>query len=457
MTKGTTMRVRVESGELEGTVEDGVAAFLGVPYAAGPTGGSRFLPPTLPPRWAGVRPATRFGATAPQPGSLRARMVLGRSGPSGPDYLVLNVWTPQSDRRANLPVLVWIHGGAFTNGSGDVPALRGATLAKDTETVVVTVNYRLGPLGFASHPELTGDHANLGLLDQRAALDWVGRNITAFGGDPSRVTLAGDSAGAMSAAIQSVLPGADTPIAALSLHSGVPRLTEPDSAADVVQRLAAQLDVPVRQLAELDDSALIAAASAIAPTHRFGPVAAGELANGLPAPSAIPTRLNTTSDEGTFFVLDERSPRRLTSTEAEALAAAMLPGDGHRRYKEAALSLPPARADDPHWALSAAVTSALFEEPADAWAGAAPSRVWRTRYSRPATLWDGWLGATHTLDVPVLFGNHRHPELARLYAGDEGIDEVSIRLRRDIRAFLYGHPPTTERPDEDHSGTCQVS
>ncbi|MEW2507745.1 carboxylesterase family protein [Amycolatopsis sp. NPDC047767] len=434
---GSARRVHVESGELEGTAEDGVAAFLGVPYAAPPSGAARFRPPGPARRWRGVRPAVQFGAAAPQPGSLRARLILGRSVPSGADCLVLNVWAPEGARPGALPVLVWLHGGGFTNGSGDVPALRGAVLAKDVDAVVVTVNYRLGPLGFAWHPDLTGDHANLGLLDQRAALEWVGRNISAFGGDPGRVTLAGDSAGAMSAAIQSALPGAGERISALALHSGLPRLAEPDAAADGVERLAAWLGVPVRALAEAGNDALITAAAAIAPAHRFGPVAAGELARGLPAPGALPTLLGTTGDEGTFFLLDERSPRELSDAEARTLAEALLPGDAAARYEAAARALPPERALGSRWAVAAAATVALFDEPADEWAATAPGPVWRTQYCRPATLWDGWLGATHTLDVPVLFGTHRSPEPARLFDGDDGVEQVSARLRRDYRSFLH--------------------
>lgn len=435
--QGMARRARVESGELEGTVGNGVAAFLGVPYAAPPTGAARFRPPEPPSRWRGARPAARFGAAVPQPGSDRARLVLGPSAPSGPDCLLLNVWAPAEAPRVGLPVLVWLHGGAFTNGSGDVPALRGATLARDAEAVVVTVNYRLGPLGFAYHPELTGDSANLGLLDQRAALEWVGRNIAAFGGDPDRVTLAGDSAGAMSAAIQAVLPGADRRMSALALHSGLPRLSSPDAAADVVERLADRLGMPVRALTDVGSDALITAAAAIAPAHRFGPVAARELAGGLPAPGALPTLLGTTADEGTFFLLDGRSPRTFTPADARAAAEALLPGDAGVRYAAAAAALPPDRADDPRWAVAAAATTALFDEPAERWAATVQGPVWRTRYSRPTMLWNGWLGATHTLDVPVLFGTHRRPELARLYDGDEGIDEISTRLRRDYRSFLH--------------------
>ncbi|QUQ64001.1 carboxylesterase family protein [Kutzneria sp. CA-103260] len=435
-------RVRVESGELAGKTRNGVTAFLGIPYAAPVIGAARFRPPAPLPRWTGTRAANEFGPSAPQPGGIRAELVLGPSTPSGPDCLVLNVWTPRLDPSAGLPVLVWQHGGGWINGSGSVPALRGDTLAREAEAVVVTVNYRLGPFGFATHPELTGEHANLGLLDQRAALDWVHRNIEGFGGDPGRLTLGGDSAGAMSAAIQSVLPGTRRP-AALALHGGVPSLREPAAVADIVEQLAALIGVPVRGLAELDDEVLIAGAMDLGPLYPFGPVAAGELDGGLPDPAGLPTLLVTTADEGTFYLVDEQSPREFTKVEAERVAAGLLPGDAVRRYGIAAANLLAERACDPRWALAAAVTTALMDEPADAWAAQA-GPVWRFRYVRPATLWDGWLGATHTLDVPVLFGNHRRPELARLFANDPGVDEVSARMRREYKDFL--HRSALDRP-----------
>src|SRR6266568_2053820 len=186
--------VRLRNGMVRGRVESGVAAFLGIPYAAPPFGPNRMLPPQPVPAWAGERDATSFGPTVPkgdyppQYAPLFPEEVI-----PGEDCLNLNVWTPDPGA-GGLPVLVWLHGGSFMNGSGSVGAYDGAAFARDG-VVCVTINYRLAAEGFL----FLGDGiANLGLLDQLAALRWVQENIAAFGGDPGRVTVAGESAGAMS-------------------------------------------------------------------------------------------------------------------------------------------------------------------------------------------------------------------------------------------------------------------
>jgi para-nitrobenzyl esterase len=186
--------IGTESGRLQGVARDGVVAYLGVPYAAPPVGELRWRPPQSPPRWQGVRRANRFGDQCMQgqrPGAA--------ASPMSEDCLYLNVWTP--DRRAarKLPVMVWLHGGGFFAGSGSLPLYDGENLAR-RGVVVVTINYRLGRIGFFAHPALAKDNpadpiGNYGLLDQIAALKWVRRNVRAFGGDPANVTLFGQSAG----------------------------------------------------------------------------------------------------------------------------------------------------------------------------------------------------------------------------------------------------------------------
>jgi carboxylesterase type B len=193
---GSEPVVRTAQGALRGRVENGVAIFRGVPYARPPVGRLRLRPPERAPRWDGVRDAGQWGAICPQSdGSPLDTMSLRPGVPHSDDCLNLNVWTP-SPGAAGLPVFVWIHGGSFKWGSGSVPGYDGATFARDG-LVAVTFNYRLGALGFLN----TGDHpgtGNFGLLDQIAALEWVAENIAAFGGDPAKVTVAGESAGGFS-------------------------------------------------------------------------------------------------------------------------------------------------------------------------------------------------------------------------------------------------------------------
>lgn len=198
-------RVRVGGGELEGvTVAGGqVQAFLGIPYAAPPVGPRRWQPPAPAPAWRGVRSAAAFGPRCPQT-QVYSDTVFRDAGPSE-DCLTLNVWTPAGRAGPRLPVLVWIHGGGLVAGGGSEPRQDGAALAR-RGAVVVSFNYRLGILGFFSHPELDAEapgrpSGNQGLRDQLEALRWVQRNIAAFGGDPTRVTVFGESAGAMSVSV----------------------------------------------------------------------------------------------------------------------------------------------------------------------------------------------------------------------------------------------------------------
>ena len=197
---------KTASGAVRGTeLGSGVVGFLGLPYAAAPVGALRFRPPQRPAAWDGIREADRFGAVVPQtrsPGVFDE--LFGPTHPAGADCLNLNVWTPDPGA-AGLPVLVWIHGGAFVIGSGSDSLYDGATFARDG-VVTVTVNYRLGAAGF-HHTGRDGSGA-FGILDQIAALEWVQENIASFGGDPGRVTIAGESAGGMSVATLLAAPGA---------------------------------------------------------------------------------------------------------------------------------------------------------------------------------------------------------------------------------------------------------
>ncbi|WP_254913935.1 carboxylesterase/lipase family protein [Sphingobium sp. Z007] len=193
------MIVPTAAGLVRGAVADGVARFLGIPYAAPPIGDRRFAPPRPTLGWDGVRDALDPGASAPQrvrgvPG-VNVESLVGKGWLPGDDYLTLNIWKPADDRTA-LPVMVFIHGGGFVLGSKDAPVQDGSAFARDG-VLMVAINYRLGVEGFLPIP---GIPTNLGLRDQIFALIWVRDNIAAFGGDPANVTVFGESAGAMSVA-----------------------------------------------------------------------------------------------------------------------------------------------------------------------------------------------------------------------------------------------------------------
>ena len=194
-------RVTIDSGVVEGTTaKSEIHIYEGIPYAAPPVGPLRWKAPQPVANWSGVRPATAFGPRCMQ-GRIFDDMIFRDKGPSE-DCLYLNVWTPSAASDAHLPVMIWIYGGGFQAGASSEPRQDGENLAKKG-VVVVSMNYRLGIFGFLAHPELTKESGhdasgNYGLLDQLAALQWVHRNIHAFGGDPQNVTIFGESAGSFS-------------------------------------------------------------------------------------------------------------------------------------------------------------------------------------------------------------------------------------------------------------------
>jgi para-nitrobenzyl esterase len=204
-----TPAVRVDGGRVAGLDEGVLRVFLGIPYAAPPVGDLRWRPPRPVHRWTGVRACTRFGASCPQGGTPigGGRLPAAQSE----DCLYLNVWTPARTGADRLPVMVWIHGGGFISGSGSLAGTAGEDLSRREHVVLVSFNYRLGVFGFLAHPALSAESAhgvsgNYGLLDQNAALRWVRRNIAAFGGDPRRVTIFGQSAGGQSVIAHLVSP-----------------------------------------------------------------------------------------------------------------------------------------------------------------------------------------------------------------------------------------------------------
>lgn len=243
-------RVTVEQGMLEGLEDDGLHFFRNIPFAAPPFGANRFLPPKPPEKWDGVRDATKPGPGAPQPPEQNPLDELYVVQDSGEDCLTLEVWTPDPGA-SGLPVMVHIHGGGYTYGAGSLPGYRGKNFARDG-VVHVGINYRLGIDGFLYLGE---GHDNLGLRDQVAALEWVQKNITAFGGDPDRVTIFGQSGGAVSVMFQLALPSSRGLFAQAIAQSGCSMASvEADEAFRITKQVAKRLGVAptVQGLSSID-------------------------------------------------------------------------------------------------------------------------------------------------------------------------------------------------------------
>jgi para-nitrobenzyl esterase len=412
-------------GQVRGQVRDGVRSFLGVPYAASPTGALRFRAPAAPPPWTGIRDAGSLGATPPKPDyPAPFDQLLPEPNIAGDDWLTVNVWTPDSGA-TGLPVMVWIHGGAFSNGNSAIPEYDGHAFARDG-VVLVSINYRLGVDGFALLPDAP---ANRGLLDQIAALEWVRDNIAAFGGDPANVTVFGESAGAMSVTTLLAVPRAQGLFAKAITQSGAGQAAaDPADAALVTKELglALGLEATARNLAAVDLAALIGAqvavrdalaaqpdparfgASIVAGSMAFVPVIDGELIPAHPmtaiaagAGAGISLLTGTTTEEFRLFLVLSGAASFVTDEALAGMLAVM--GVGPQVADLYRANRPDASPGD---LLCALLTDRFFRLPALAVAeartsGPAPTYLYEFAWRSPV----GNLGACHSLEIPFVFDN----------------------------------------------------
>lgn len=431
-----TTTVATAQGRLEGRPFDGVVRFAGIPYAAPPVGTCRFQPPHPPEPWAGTRDATAFGAVSWQsPGLLGG--FLDRGSPNcSEDCLFLNVFTPACDDRAR-PVMVWIHGGGFTSGTGSVPWYDGSSFARRGDVVVVTINYRLGALGFAHLAELGDGYRSSGLngiLDQIAALEWVRANIAAFGGDPGNVTIFGESAGAMSVGTLLGLPAARGLFHKAIAQSGAAHNhLDPHLAAEVTGALLAALGADDLEAVLAADAAdLLAAQEAVsadllanpgrlagrgglALAMPFQPVVDGVVLPDPPLESVraglsahVPLLVGTTLDEWNLFHL--MSPGGLDDpaliSRLDHMFGASFDGGGRHLADTYRVARPDATADEV-WC--AVLTDWIFRVPAirlaEAQAHHQPDHTYAYLFSWASRAFGGKLGSCHALDVPFMWNN----------------------------------------------------
>ncbi len=478
-------RLQTPSGRLEGEDRHGVYAFKGIPYAAPPVGKLRLRPPEGPRAWDGTRPARRFGPSAPQLAPvapfLRRLIGVGSAG-QDEDCLTLNVWTPGLTGRPR-PVMVWIHGGAFVLGSGSTGLYNGSRLARRGDCVVVSLNYRLGALGFLDLdgmvPGSDGARANLGLLDQIAALEWVRDHIPAFGGDPERVTIFGESAGAMSVGALLGAPPARGLFHRAILQSGAAHnVSTPERAREVTEHFLAQLSlsrpsldalaqVPLQELLEAQ-SRTSSDLGMVDGQLPWQPSVDGVLLPRTPLEAIahglnddVPVLIGSNQEEWKLFMLADRVGHRLDEL-------------GLRRRLDRTLRL-----HEPDDALRPALSEAAYDHyrelgaprasstPRDRWVAFQSDRVFhvpafrlaRARAERGAPTWSylfdwappllrGRVGSCHGLEIPFVFGTLRDPWLRTTIGATRSARRLSHRMQRAWIEFARsGRPGQESLPD----------
>jgi para-nitrobenzyl esterase len=417
--------VKTQSGSVRGSAAGKVLSFKGIPYAAPPFGPNRFRAPQPVAPWQGVRDALTYGPTVPKPPYFPPfDTILPEPAIPGEECLNLNIWTPETGN-ARLPVIVWIHGGAFANGSNAVPTYDGSGFARDG-VVLVSINYRLGVDGFL----FLGDGiSNLGMLDQIAALKWVQENIAAFGGDPDNVTIAGESAGGMSvgtllstsqasglfrraiaqsgAGHHAISPATAQRVGGyLAEKLGVQATREAIGAVAADRLLQAQIEISADAFANPDPQKWGEVAANLMP---FEPVIDGELLTELPIKriaagqaANVDVLVGTNAEEQRLFmvpngVIDAINDAILTGT----VAAYGLPVEkALATYREAR---PDASAGD---LMVAVVTDWFYRIPAIRLAeaqAAGSGAAYMYQFAWRSPQFNGRLGACHAVELPFVF------------------------------------------------------
>ncbi|MEU6771771.1 carboxylesterase family protein [Streptomyces sp. NPDC046759] len=437
------------AGAVKGVSQNGIARFLGIPFAAAPEGPLRFRPPMPAPGWDGVREAVAFGTAPPQLAPAPGAPPAWRPG-DGLDCLTLNVWTPDP-ATTGLPVMVWVYGGLWKHGAASMPQYDAGVLA-GSGVVVVSFNYRVGFEGFGHLP---GVADNRGLRDQVAALEWVRDNITAFGGDPADVTVFGQSAGAASVALLTAAPAARglfRRAIAQSIPSGIRTAAEAEA---VTTAVAAAAGVPAtpEAFAALPPEAILAVQDApLRPGDgftAFGPVVDGDLVTGPPW-TALRAGAGRDVDLICGFTHEEfrgQGPLPPPGVDLGLVAEAVgLDKGAAAAYRQAH----PGTSDADLFTVM--LSDALVRMPTT-WVAEAHARAGGRTWLYDFT-WSGpALGAGHGIDVPFVFGNATTRPAARLLGSPPPPDfaGLSRRLRSAWTSFAVTGDPgwpryTPERP-----------
>jgi para-nitrobenzyl esterase len=462
--------VETQYGKVEGQLIDGLQAFLDIPFAAPPTGELRWSAPVDPTPWSGVRSSSDWGRQAWQPvmegmGPLGFAFNARAAASYNEDCLNLNVWSPGLDNRKR-PVLVWIHGGGFSGGTGATPMYDGSNLARRGDAVVVTINYRLGALGFLNLKEITGGRidatGNEGLLDQVKALQWVSDNIEGFGGDPGRVTIFGESAGGMSVgALLAFEPAKGLFSAAIPQSGACNTAQSVTRAAEVSQALVEAVGLSVNSSVDefyalapdrLVEAGMVAGAT-MGGAMIFQPCVDGSQLAQMPidavkegAADDIAILSGATRDEWRLFTAMPGFNVELTDDSLSAALAESIdePATVIDTYREARKARGESiTANDLHAAIE---TDRIFRIPSIRLGEALADRGkpgYQYMFTWPSPWGDGDLGSPHAIDIGFVFGTHSSTEGGGEFFGEgEQADALSEQVQDVWLAFA-----STGRPD----------
>ncbi|MEV4312884.1 carboxylesterase family protein [Actinocrispum sp. NPDC049592] len=454
--------VPIRSGQLRGARTAHGLVFKGVPYAAPPVGANRFRPPEPVQPWTGIRDAVEYGPTAPKaPYPAPVDQLIDEVDIPGDDYLNVNIWTP--DTAGALPVMVFIHGGGFGNGSNSISGYNGEAFARDG-VVMVNLNHRLGAEGFLYLGQ--GDHPNLGLQDQVAALRWVQDNISAFGGDPGNVTVFGQSAGAMSIGVLLGMPSARGLFRRAILQSGASHMwLRPDSTRMVAAQLAKilEVDATLDAIAQVPRDKLVLAQQQLRATLSaqpdpavwgdaalnglpFEPVVDGTVVPGPPLDNLDPDvdlMLGTTTEEFRLYVV----PNGLIGHIDENILNALVGRYGADTEKLIAIYRANRPNATPGDLYSAIQTDWVFRIPALRIAErTAPT--WLYEFSWQPPTFDGRLGACHAAELPFVFDTLADKGLANLLGEDLPQELADVMHGAWVSFATTGNPgwPTYDSP-----------
>lgn len=464
--------VEVSSGRLLGTREEKCFVFRGIPYAEAPVGRRRLLTPRAPQPWTGVREALDFGLAAPQPHSeLMAMTGWTAEAGVGEDCLSLNIWTPALDN-GRRPVLVWIHGGAFTVGAGSQCAYDGTSLCSRGDVVVVTLNYRLGALGFLALEALRdreeGSLGNFGIRDQIHALEWVREHIGEFGGDPARVTLFGESAGATSIGALFATPAAEPLFQRAILQSGHGyNISYEEAMLDAGERFMHELELEpgdLDRLLALPTTTLLAAQDRFVLKNpdgewsmSFQPVVDGQLLTEMPAEALAngsgagkAMLAGTNRDEMKLYAIND--PKALSMSRKDLMRrmdrVLASPVHENRDWSTPVIDayqqdMPDAPIHELWWALE---TDRRIRVPLIRMAerfGRHSERTFLYLFDWPSPAFGGLLGSCHTLEIPFVFGTIGQEWAPPVIGEGDAVASLSDLMQDSWIRFAHTGNPST--------------